>query len=171
MFEITFLLTIIDLLAIHLSDNLVPQKFQDSVEFWHTTKIPWNPLMVVNMLGSNLLFEWSCWAGHYDEAHSSWWQLALCFPVTSVLFYYVHRLLHHPRLYAIVHHVHHEFENPQAKVVYHAHPVEQLCLNILPVYLPMVLFRLCQSDAAVYVIVAHFSGFLAHTNWYDRSSL
>jgi len=37
-------------------------------------------------------------------------QIAFCIIVEEVLFYYSHRMLHHPRFYAKVHKIHHEFK-------------------------------------------------------------
>ncbi|KAL3439739.1 hypothetical protein BJX65DRAFT_317728 [Aspergillus insuetus] len=55
----------------------------------------------------------------------------------EISFYYVHRLMHHPMLYARFHKMHHKYTAPVAFAGEYAHPVEHLLANILPVVLPL----------------------------------
>mmetsp|Transcript_23702 Transcript_23702/g.59322 ORF Transcript_23702/g.59322 Transcript_23702/m.59322 type:complete len:305 (+) Transcript_23702:425-1339(+) len=50
---------------------------------------------------------------------------------TEVLFYYSHRLLHAPALYARVHKEHHRWRTPIALAALHAHPLEVFLGNTL----------------------------------------
>lgn len=57
-----------------------------------------------------------------------WWWLAASLPVMIVwhdfYFYWTHRLLHHPKLFARVHGVHHRSRNPSPWAAYAFHPLE-----------------------------------------------
>jgi methylsterol monooxygenase len=50
----------------------------------------------------------------------------------EVNFYYLHRLLHHPRLYASVHKMHHEYTAPFALMAIYCHPVELVLADLWP---------------------------------------
>ena len=61
--------------------------------------------------------------------------------VEEVLFYYSHRLLHHPKLYPHVHKVHHEWQQPVGFVALYAHPLEHAISNLLPAVAGPLLVR------------------------------
>ncbi|KAL4801254.1 hypothetical protein BDV18DRAFT_165117 [Aspergillus unguis] len=57
----------------------------------------------------------------------------------EVLFYYVHRALHHPAIYVYIHKMHHRYITPVSFAAEYAHPVEHILANILPITLPLYL--------------------------------
>jgi len=98
----------------------------------------------------------------------------VCRVLREVAFYYLHRLAHHPRLYARVHKQHHEFVVTSAFAGQYAHPLEQFFVNLLPVALPPQLLRvhvctfwllLCVS--LVDSVCSH-SGYTFWTPWWSQ---
>lgn len=57
----------------------------------------------------------------------------------EVSFYYVHRALHHPSIYAYIHKKHHKYTTPFSFAAEYAHPFEHLVANVLPIMLPLAL--------------------------------
>ncbi|XP_044133823.1 fatty acid hydroxylase domain-containing protein 2 [Bufo gargarizans] len=59
-------------------------------------------------------------------------ELSVFAMVEEILFFYSHRLLHHPSLYKQIHKKHHEWTAPIGVVSLYAHPVEHILSNMLP---------------------------------------
>jgi len=60
------------------------------------------------------------------------YQVGVLLLVEEVLFYYTHRLLHHPLLFRAIHSVHHSYTAPVAIAATHCHLVEHVASNLLP---------------------------------------
>jgi len=52
--------------------------------------------------------------------------------VEDFLFYWSHRLLHHPKIYKHIHKKHHEFKSTIGIASEYAHPVESFISNLVP---------------------------------------
>lgn len=59
-------------------------------------------------------------------------QVVFFMVMEDLLFYWSHRLLHHPRLYPHIHKRHHEFKDTVSIASEYAHPLESLLSNTLP---------------------------------------
>ncbi|KAK2116598.1 Fatty acid hydroxylase domain-containing protein 2 [Saguinus oedipus] len=59
-------------------------------------------------------------------------ELAIFTLIEEVLFYYSHRLLHHPTFYKKIHKKHHEWTAPIGIISLYAHPIEHVVSNMLP---------------------------------------
>eukprot|EP00127_Corallochytrium_limacisporum_P002585 Clim_evm21s134 gene=Clim_evmTU21s134 len=68
----------------------------------------------------------------YDSM-PKWWvlayQVAGCFVIEDTWHYFIHRLMHHRKLYKHVHKVHHHFSAPFGIVAEYAHPIETIVLG------------------------------------------
>ncbi|XP_069510066.1 fatty acid hydroxylase domain-containing protein 2 [Ambystoma mexicanum] len=62
-------------------------------------------------------------------------ELSVFILIEELMFYYSHRLFHHPSLYKHIHKKHHEWTAPVGVVSLYAHPLEHMLSNMLP---PMV---------------------------------
>ncbi|KAF3932909.1 hypothetical protein ABW20_dc0100411 [Dactylellina cionopaga] len=75
-----------------------------------------------------------------DASIPPWYEvvrdIAFSLVLREILFYYSHRVLHHPRLYPKIHKIHHRFTAPVALAAQYAHPIEQIVANILPITIP-----------------------------------
>lgn len=60
------------------------------------------------------------------------WQLTACMVIEDTLFYWGHRLLHHPKIYGKIHKRHHQFYTPVGLAAEYAHPIEYFVANSLP---------------------------------------
>ncbi|KAJ8344609.1 hypothetical protein AAFF_G00222130, partial [Aldrovandia affinis] len=53
-------------------------------------------------------------------------EMAICGLLEEVIFYYSHRLFHHPTLYKHIHKIHHEWTAPIGVISLYTHPVEHV---------------------------------------------
>jgi methylsterol monooxygenase len=93
----------------------------------------------------------------------AWFILGLCW--NEVNFYYSHRLLHHPRLYAKIHKKHHEYTAPFGLMALYSHPVEHLISNlwaflgVMPLLRFHGYFAYCWVAAAIMGTQTHHCGY------------
>ncbi|XP_034462377.1 fatty acid hydroxylase domain-containing protein 2 [Hippoglossus hippoglossus] len=86
--------------------------------------------------------------------HWALMQMAIFSLVEELMFYYSHRLFHHPSLYKHYHKQHHEWTAPIGIVCIYAHPLEHVIANMLPVVLgPMILGSHVTTTSLWYCLV------------------
>lgn len=106
----------------------------------------------------------------------------LCFPLMLLIhdayFYAMHRLMHHPKLFRLVHKVHHESTNPSPWTAYSFHPLEAV---IEAGIIPVIAFTLpvYQSSLGLFLLFQFFYNVYGHLgfelfpknfqhNWFGR---
>lgn len=80
---------------------------------------------------------------YYNINHYGWaWLLAslvLMLILNDTFFYWAHRAMHHPKLFRLVHKVHHKSTDPSPLTSFAFHPSEAVVENIMPFLLPFVM--------------------------------
>ncbi|XP_025056787.1 fatty acid hydroxylase domain-containing protein 2 [Alligator sinensis] len=86
--------------------------------------------------------------------------------VEEILFYYSHRLFHHPLLYKHIHKKHHEWTAPVSVVALYSHPVEHLLSNTLPVLFGPILLRSHITSTMLWVCIALAVTSISHCGYH-----
>ena len=135
---------------------------QSAAVSWVLVGLPWAWLLA-STIGPRL---------HMISSGTRWnaWELVSHVPVyllaVEVGFYASHRLLHVWRLpYDLIHRKHHEFSAPFALAAVHAHPLEHLVSNVLPISLGPLLARSHPMSALVWACFSIFSTCGAHSGY------
>ena len=99
--------------------------------------------------------------------------------IHDAYFYWTHRAIHHPKLFKLVHRVHHLSTNPSPWAAYAFHPIEALISALI---VPLLLLVLPMHESAlfvflIYMIVMNVIGHLGHElyprwwpRWYSTST-
>ncbi len=95
------------------------------------------------------------WTKFYTEVDQYGWlyliaSIGLLLLLHDTYFYWMHRLLHHPRLYRRVHVVHHKSVNPSPWAAYAFHPVEALLEGGI---IPLMLFLVPVHPISFFAII------------------
>ncbi|XP_029956550.1 fatty acid hydroxylase domain-containing protein 2 [Salarias fasciatus] len=93
-------------------------------------------------------------------------ELAIFSIMEEVMFYYSHRVFHHPRLYKRFHKQHHEWTAPIGIVSIYAHPLEHVISNTLPVVIGPVLLGSHLTTASTWYCLALVSTTISHSGYH-----
>lgn len=95
-----------------------------------------------------------------------WWPVSILvyLIVHDAWFYWTHRLMHHPRIYRLCHHVHHQSHPPTAWAAMSFHPIEALSgafvIPALALFVPIHV-----SALAVVMTIMTVFGVTNHLGW------
>ncbi|XP_077999230.1 fatty acid hydroxylase domain-containing protein 2-like [Glandiceps talaboti] len=84
----------------------------------------------------------------------------------EILFYYSHRLLHHPYLYKRIHKKHHEWTAPIGLVCIYAHPVEFIASNSIPLFVGPFIMKSHLLSAWLWIGIALFATSIHHSGYH-----
>eukprot|EP00656_Telonema_subtile_P015061 TRINITY_DN1782_c0_g1_i1.p1 TRINITY_DN1782_c0_g1~~TRINITY_DN1782_c0_g1_i1.p1 ORF type:complete len:251 (+),score=24.38 TRINITY_DN1782_c0_g1_i1:91-843(+) len=90
--------------------------------------------LTLQPIGLTLAYSFYPCAATLDSVFTVAAQLMTCQFCECLMFYTTHRMLHSKPLYARIHKVHHEFKGTVPVAAEHAHPIEQILGNHIPVF-------------------------------------
>ncbi|KAM9331779.1 fatty acid hydroxylase domain-containing protein 2 [Pholidichthys leucotaenia] len=93
-------------------------------------------------------------------------ELAFFSLLEEILFYYSHRLFHHPSLYKLYHKQHHEWTAPVGIIAIYAHPLEHVLSNLLPVVIGPVILGSHISTTSMWYCIALISTTISHCGYH-----
>ncbi|XP_006894793.1 PREDICTED: fatty acid hydroxylase domain-containing protein 2 [Elephantulus edwardii] len=86
--------------------------------------------------------------------------------IEEVLFYYSHRLLHHPAFYKKIHKIHHEWTAPIGVISLYSHPIEHVVSNMLPAILGPVIMGSHLSSIIIWFSLALIVTIISHCGYH-----
>ncbi len=87
--------------------------------------------------------------------------VALLVAVNDTYFYWMHRVVHHPKLFALIHRVHHLSKNPSPMAAYAFHPIESF-LEIIWIIPVIFLFPMHRSALIAFSFVSLIYNSIGH---------
>ncbi|XP_037543211.1 fatty acid hydroxylase domain-containing protein 2 [Nematolebias whitei] len=98
--------------------------------------------------------------------HWALMELAVFSMVEEIMFYYSHRLFHHPSLYKHYHKQHHEWTAPVGIVCIYAHPLEHVISNLMPVVAGPVILGSHITTTSMWYCLALVSTTISHCGYH-----
>lgn len=99
-------------------------------QYWQEIKYSIMTMFIFSAIAVTILSFKEYTRIYHDIGEYGWGYLLLSFPLTIIIhdtyFYWTHRLMHHPKLYRIVHRTHHLSHNPSPWAAFSFHPLEAI---------------------------------------------
>jgi sterol desaturase/sphingolipid hydroxylase (fatty acid hydroxylase superfamily) len=70
--------------------------------------------------------------GNIPSFYTYFFQIMVCSLLNDVLFYFMHRILHHESIYFYIHKQHHEYRGSISYAAEYSHPIESVTANFIP---------------------------------------
>ncbi|KAM6970549.1 fatty acid hydroxylase domain-containing protein 2 [Aplochiton taeniatus] len=105
-------------------------------------------------------------ASELPTFHQGLMELAFAAIVEEIMFYYSHRLFHHPALYKHFHKQHHEWTAPIGVVSIYAHPLEHFLSNMAPALMGPMLLGSHLATTSLWYCLALLSTTISHSGYH-----
>src|SRR5699024_864971 len=86
--------------------------------------------------------------------------------IQEASFYYLHRALHHGKLYRHVHKINHFWQAPIAISALYCHPAEHFLANLVPVLLGPLVMASHRATIALWLLIVHFVTLNDHSGYH-----
>ena len=112
--------------------RMVQQKWPKTSRKWAEFKYSMSTVVIFSLVGFSIVqLKLRGYTQVYDNITDYGWgwfvgSLAIMFIAHDAYYYWVHRWMHHPKLFKYVHLVHHKSTNPSPWAAYSFHPIEAL---------------------------------------------
>lgn len=138
--------------------RVIQRKKLQSKKMWMEVRYSLSTLIIFAIVGTGVVLAKK--AGYtllYDDFREYGWiwalaSFALAILIHDAYFYWMHRLMHHPKIFRHVHLVHHMSTNPSPWAAYSFHPIEAV---VEAGILPLLVFLLPLHTGVLFVFLLY----------------
>ncbi len=153
----------------------IQKRLPKNQQYWQEIKYSLSTMAIFSLIGLVIITFKAYTQVYQNVGDYGWGYLLLSFPLTLIIhdayFYWTHRLMHHRKLYRIVHRTHHLSHNPSPWAAFAFHPLEAiveagifpLLVFTLPLH-PIVIFSFLLTMMVLNVI-GHLGYEIYPKNW------
>lgn len=145
-------------LAARLHTRKIREDKPPSAQLWHEILASMRTVLIFSMVGTTIVFGVN--AGIF-RVYTDMQDFGLVYFIVSTIlsiivhdayFYWAHRIMHYPKLFRLLHRLHHKSYNPSPFTSYSFDLGEAL---VNAIFLPLVLLVLPMHPAALFIFVTH----------------